>query len=241
MSSERRYPPDLDDLLDELKTEIFANLNCIQIGKIEKYTKGEQSVEVQIQVKRRINETDIISYPLLVDCPLFVLQGGGAFLDFPIAVGDLCLIMFNDRDIDNWWTARNETEPNTLRKHSLSDGFALVGINPRDSALSLDGDKVRLDAGDHDVEIITTGTVNIKTTGVCNIDCDKVNIGGDATLTEALIKGSRFLIELLIAFNTHTHNYTDTPVGASTTLVPTVPWVEGSDFPQSKSTNNKTS
>lgn len=153
MSSERRYPPDLDDLLDELRTEIFANLNCIQIGRIESYNKTEQSVEIQIMVKRRITETKIISYPLLVDCPLMVLQGGGAFIDMPVAAGDFCLVFFNDRDIDNWWTAGNETEPNTRRKHNLSDGFALVGINLKNSALSLDGDKVIVNAGTHNVRV----------------------------------------------------------------------------------------
>lgn len=146
MSTISRYPSDLDNLLEELRSEIFANLNCLQIGKIESYNKSEQSVEVQIMVKRRINETKIISYPVLVDCPLFVLQGGGAFIDMPIKTGDFCLIFFNDRDIDNWWTAGNETEPNTRRKHSLSDGIALVGLNPKNSALSLDGDKVIINA-----------------------------------------------------------------------------------------------
>ncbi len=150
-------PPDLDDVLAELKFEIFAQLNCIQIGKIEKFTKGDQSAEIQIMVKRQKNETEIVSYPVLVDCPVFVLQGGGAYLDMPIAKGDFCLVLFNDRDIDTWWTAAQEAEPATRRKHSLSDGIALVGLNPKTSALSFDGSKMRLVAFGNSVELSVTG------------------------------------------------------------------------------------
>lgn len=137
------YPPDLDDVLGELKTDIFANLNCIQIGKISSVNTSEQSAEIELQVKRRVNDL-IIDYPLLIDCPVVVLQGGGAFIDFPVDVGDFCLVLFNDRDIDNWFVAASNKEPKTLRKHSLADGFALVGINPKISVLSLDGTNLNL-------------------------------------------------------------------------------------------------
>lgn len=137
-------PPDLDDVLAELKNEIFATLNCIQIGKIESINKDEQSAEIQIQVRRRVQDGTTVAYPLLVDCPFFVLQGGGAYLDMPIAAGDFCLVLFSDRDIDTWWSSNNAKEPRTLRKHSLSDGFALIGINPKTDVLDFDGSKVRI-------------------------------------------------------------------------------------------------
>lgn len=139
-----RINPDFDDVLSILKNNIFASLNCIQIGKIEEYDTATQTVSVALQVKARSNGDAIIEYPLLVDCPVVVMQGGGAYLEFPIAAGDFCLVLFNDRDMDNWFTAANVTAPKTRRKHSLSDGFALVGINPQTKLLDLDGSVVRL-------------------------------------------------------------------------------------------------
>ena len=155
--------PDMDDLLEELKNEIFANLNCIQIGKIESYNKDEQTVEVQIQVKRRVGENEIKDYPLLVDCPVYFLQGGGAYIDMPIKKDDFCLILFNDRNIDNWWDSTNVTEPLNTRKHDLSDGFVLVGINPKSSVLDLNGEKVRIIATGFPLDIETDQDVNIRT------------------------------------------------------------------------------
>jgi hypothetical protein len=134
----------MDSLLQELKSEIFATLNCIQIGKIEKVTPGEQTAEISLQVKRRVNGNTISSYPVLVDCPIFILQGGGAYLDMPVSAGDYCLVLFNDRNIDTWWSTANVKEPPNLRKHSLSDGIALVGINPVTAVREMNGQLVRL-------------------------------------------------------------------------------------------------
>lgn len=136
-------PPDMDDLLLELKTEIFAQLNCVQIGKIETVNPN-QTCEILIQVKRTIPGGKTRSYPKLVDCPYFVLSGGGAYIDMPIKKGDSCLVLFNDRDMDTWWDTGNVAEPNSKRKHSLSDGFALVGISNKSNALPADGQFVRI-------------------------------------------------------------------------------------------------
>jgi len=146
-------PPGFYEVLGLLKTSIFAYLNCVQIGKIAKVTNGEQTVEVELQIKRIISEKEIKSYPILVDVPFFVLQGGGAFIDLPIEKGDNCLVIFNDRDIEDWWLGEAIKEPKTPRMHALSDGFALVGINSKDRALNTDGTKVVLNFTNKDIEM----------------------------------------------------------------------------------------
>jgi len=165
MSKQTIIPPDLDDLLEELKNSIFAKMNCIQIGKIETVNLEEQTAEIKIQVKRRVQGSKTVDYPLLVDCPIVVMQGGGAFLEFPVKPGDYCLTFFNDRDIDTWWSTANVSEPPTKRKHSLSDGFALVGINPKTSVLDLSGDKVVLNATGYPLEIKTDKSSVIESNG----------------------------------------------------------------------------
>lgn len=147
--------PDLATLLSNLKKDIFTNINCMQIGKIDSYDTATQSCTIKIQVKRKISETESIEYPLLVDCPVFVYQGGGAYIDMPIQEGDYCLVLFNDRDIDIWFNDENLAEPNSSRKHSLSDGIALLGVNSKNSVLSLDGSKVRIITNDYPFETYT--------------------------------------------------------------------------------------
>ena len=159
--SDTIMPPDLDDVLAELKNDIFANINCVQIGKIEK-VNSNQTVEIQIQVKRRVNGDVTKDYPLLVDCPYIVLSGGNTYLDMPIEKGDYCLILFNDRNIDNWWSTENVKEPADRRKHNLSDGIALIGIGSDVNFFTLSGDAIGLRAADkkirldNDVETLKT-------------------------------------------------------------------------------------
>jgi len=136
-------PPNLENVLKEYQDSTLALINCVQIGQIEK-VNDNQTCEIAIQVKRRIPNGSTINYPVLVDCPYFVLSGGNSYIDIPIKAGDFCLILFNDRNIDIWWNSANVTEPADTRKHSLSDGIALVGISPSTSARDMDGEHVRI-------------------------------------------------------------------------------------------------
>lgn len=153
MKSDEILPADLSDLLDAQRALIFSTFNCIQIGKIEKVTPGEQTVEVTLQIKRPATDGTSSAIPLLVDVPYFVLQGGGAYIDMPITPGDYCIVLFNDRDIDTWWSTANMADPATSRKHDLSDGIAIVGINPKTDVLEMAGTSIGLIAADKKVRI----------------------------------------------------------------------------------------
>lgn len=119
-------PPDLRALLTAFKAEVFADLNCHQVGQIVSFNAALQTAVVQLSLQRSVNG-GLVAYPLLTDCPVLVLNGGGASLTFPIAAGDPCFVLFNDTDIDKWFTTGNVVAPNTGRTHSLSDGLVIVG------------------------------------------------------------------------------------------------------------------
>ena len=63
-----------------------------------------------------------VAYPVLTDVPVFMP------VPFSINHGDACLVVFSDADIDNWFETGEASAPNSLRRHSLSDGFAFVGF-----------------------------------------------------------------------------------------------------------------
>jgi hypothetical protein len=144
--------PDMKTILDRWRNEIFSNLFCTMPGKINSFDTSTQSATVEIQIKRSIGDNKIVSYPMLIDCPVFFLQGAGAYLEFPVSQGDLCLVAFVDRDIDSWWTTGNVKEPNTTRKHSISDGIAIVGLNTKTKPLDLTGNKVKIKTNNKEFE-----------------------------------------------------------------------------------------
>ena len=146
-------PADTRAVLKAQKADIFATFHCVQIGKIEKVTPDEQTVEVTLQIRRPATDGTSSAIPLLVDVPYMVLQGGGAYIDLPITAGDYCIVLFNDRDIDTWWSTANMADPATNRKHDLSDGIAIVGLNPKTAVLPMEGSTVGLRGGSHKVNI----------------------------------------------------------------------------------------
>lgn len=129
--------PTLTDLLDLLKKEIFLDLSCHHVGTIQSFDPVKQMVVATVNYTKtffRLDETTGLynaiqeNYPVVLDCPAIILGGGQASLTFPIAKGDECLLLFNDRDIDNWFSGAPVGPVASSRAHAFSDAFALVGI-----------------------------------------------------------------------------------------------------------------
>ena len=108
-------PQDMASYIFDRKDDIKREINCIAIGTVQSFDSDAQTVNVQINYLRTIygavpvgapsndQATDKkVQYPLLVKCPLMILSGGSGYLTITPAVGDQCVIFFNDRDIDNW-------------------------------------------------------------------------------------------------------------------------------------------
>lgn len=120
-------PPDMRALLDSFKQEVLTTLNAHALGEVTAYDATNATCSVQIKTLRQFNG-QYLTYPLLTDCPVYQMMGGSAFISMPVTIGDPCLVLFNDWDIDNWFTTGNTAVPNTPRSHSLSDGLVLVGF-----------------------------------------------------------------------------------------------------------------
>ncbi len=225
-------PPDLDDLLAESRDAVFSNLNCIQIGQIQK-VNDDQTAEVKIQFLRQLQDGKTAKYPLLVDCPYFVLNGGGSYIDMPIAQGDYCLVLFNDRNIDNWWDTANVAVPADTRKHSIADGMAIVGINPRSKAFARSGTDFRIlgpEGSGISLEFKTTGKVILNAPGSFEVNGD-TGIIGKLTVS-GLIRGAVDIIAdwavTAIGLLTHFHQGnlgypTGTPIETGGGTAPTTP------------------
>ena len=123
----------LTDVLKNWFGNYSEALNCIKIGRIEKVDFSNQTVDVKILHKRidnnTIKENVLRDYPLLKQVPFVVLGGGSSNLTFPISVGDNCLLLFCDYEIDRWWDTGESLPANFERKHDISDAFAIVGIH----------------------------------------------------------------------------------------------------------------
>lgn len=127
--------PELIDLLNLFKTQLLTSFSAHHIGTVQSFDAAKQTATATINYKKTyFQKVDgvygpvLVDYPILLDCPVICLGGGAGALTFPIEEGDECLVLFNDRDIDNWFAGGTGGPVATPRLHSFSDGIILVGV-----------------------------------------------------------------------------------------------------------------
>lgn len=207
VQSKQKNAPDLSDVLGNLKDSILKDINCIKVGVIKSFNATRQTVSAQVSIKQVVDVDDkgAIRYqtiPIMVECPFVFMTGGDARITIPPQAEDGCLLLFNDRDIDNWFIEGGIKAPNTSRKHDLSDAFAIVGVKNLQTAIGdfltdgiqlqyTDADKIDIKAGT--IESLTAlfkQTGNMQVTGGLAIGGTVTQLGGtplvvDADVTQA--------------------------------------------------------
>lgn len=180
--------PTLASLLNLFKENLMSELNCHQVGEIVSFDPSNQTAEVQIKMLRMINGV-LKEYPVLVDCPCVVLSGGKGRLTLPISAGDSCLVLFNDKDIDNWFSGGQSVTPRTERMHNFSDAIALVSVrNQQNKIEDYLADGTELKYGDSTIKLqdnkvtITNGTAQVElSSGVVTITASSVVVNAPTT------------------------------------------------------------
>lgn len=155
--------PTLSDLLDLFRKEIFLDLNCHHLATVQDFDPATQTVTCTINYQKTIfqlNEQSqqysavLFNYPPLAKVPVVILSGGKSGVTFPIVQGDQCLLMFNDRSIDNWYQSGQVGPVAQSRYHSFSDAIALVGIRNLNTVLGdFDTDRASLFNGQTKVAV----------------------------------------------------------------------------------------
>lgn len=131
-------PPSPTALQDAQQREFSKTINCARPGTIVDYDPGAEGVRpptatvqiAQLQVTSiAVDGTQTFApYPPLQLVPVYFAGGGNWDMTWPVAQGDECLLIFSDREIDNWFTNGAGLAPTTTRLHDLSDAFCIVGI-----------------------------------------------------------------------------------------------------------------
>ncbi len=102
-------------------------------GKIESYNPKDGTATVKPTISRRFRgASEPIEYPVIPKVPVVQPRTNRAWINFPIEPGDLVLIVFADRNYENWLQSTGEEpkECRDVRRHDLSDAFAIIGGYP---------------------------------------------------------------------------------------------------------------
>ena len=164
--------PSLKDVLNQFQKNLLLHLNCHHLGTIQSFLPETQQATVTINYKKTFFIPDsitgiispkLVEYPILAYCPVIFLGGGTGAITFPVEEGDECLVLFNDRDLDNWFAGGSGSPNATARLHSFADGIVLVGIRSLANVLvNFDTERVSMRGDELGLTVVSVGETLIK-------------------------------------------------------------------------------
>jgi len=177
---------ELHDTIGQGVNFALADVHTIVVAKI---TSVNDKTISCTPVINRVVDGESRQLPEFIAVPPVIIQGGGSYIAEPIAAGDYCVVLISERCYDSWYAGSDFVSPLEMRMHDYSDGFALCGVNPLASAISIPKEnRLMMGNTDHSGDLAITG--NLTVTG--DITCT-----GRLTVGAATIGG--------IDFGTHTH------------------------------------
>lgn len=123
----------LETIMLALDTAL-ANVHTATVAVVT--SVGTTTISCRPVINRVVDGTSV-ALPEFVEVPPVFLSGGSSYLAHPIRAGDYCLLVFTERCFDRWYAGQDFQPPLEMRMHDYSDGFAIVGIQPLNSAITI--------------------------------------------------------------------------------------------------------
>lgn len=176
-------PNNINNLANAIIEQVFKTLNCVKIGRIIKFYAEDKTADVEIITKQKNVDGTLQDIALLKKCLVL-----GNRITTPILEGDDVIVLFNDYDLNVYFETGTAQEPYSTRKHDLSDGIVLMGLNSLVNAIQYDNEAICLNYeqtkinGNLEVNGDTTQNGNNTITGnntvSGNVDAMTYSVGG---------------------------------------------------------------
>jgi len=166
--------PTLSKLISEATKKESLNLKVSMPGRVETYDYLTQKATIQplFSISYRGNPTVDYDLPIITEVPVQRDSGnnGKSYMHIPIKSGDLGMLIFTDRALDNYLSAVSDNNekiqpkrPEKSRFHDLTDGWFVPGILPFSKALNIiNNDDIIIRNGDTSIEIGNDGKIAFK-------------------------------------------------------------------------------
>lgn len=230
-------------LLDIIQNhlDLFSfDLRCAAPAVVVSYDSSQQTVDVRLATKEILRfltekgyDIQSLDIDIIPDVPIVMPRAGNFVITFPVQEGDECLVVFADTCIDSWWNSgltKNKEgqytgqEPISMRRHDLSDAFAILGpwsqpnrltslsttcmeIKTIDDAnkIQIKDDSIKISINDTTYVEVKDGEITIKSTGTLNVEGTTVNVKGDSVVLADGVQGvARLGDTVVVDPSTHT-------------------------------------
>lgn len=146
----------------------IVDLHTALPGIVQSYDPATQTAEIQIAIQRVKVDGTFEDIPLLPDVPVLWPRVGEGILHFPMAAGDTVLVVFAERDCDNFRGRAAIQPPASARRHSYADAVAIPGFRIETDSFVfdlVDAGSTVLQSGDSKVVLEPAGVVRVGRVG----------------------------------------------------------------------------
>lgn len=192
----------LPDLVEAIVEHSLWDLHTCLPAKIITIDYAQQKATVQPLIKERnrdakANDKGLQDMPVIQGVPVVFPSANTGILTFPIKAGDIVLVVFAERSVDNFVFSdgTKPVDPDDFRKHNYTDAFCIAGLYPFKKALGIhQTDAVlRMNCGSANEcsialkpsgEIVATSPVKIITNApITEVNTEVANINASESVT----------------------------------------------------------
>lgn len=120
--------PNLYMLLQQTENNVFATLNCLRVGIIDKILDNNMaqcSIGNKKLMGTNADGSAIWQNYAPIFARLYFIGNSENYINYPVKVGQLCLLFFCDREIESVFATGEVSSLNSTRMHNLTDCICL--------------------------------------------------------------------------------------------------------------------
>lgn len=141
------------DIIRQAVQSQLAGMHTCLPGRIVSYDYTVQKATVQPLLSKRYKDDTTQQLPEIPNVPVIFPRSANFSMHWPLNSGDLVMLAFSERSIDQWLNQGGIIAPLDARKFDLSDAIAIPGLYPFSSPSP---------AEDNDNFIIQMGSAKLK-------------------------------------------------------------------------------
>lgn len=188
--------PDLSTLMNTAAAGKMHNFYAALVCEVTSYDAVKQCADVQPVSKTFDADRNAVKIPVIPCCPVAFPSAGGFAVTFPLAAGDVGLLVLSSRSFAPWWVSGNpDADPESRRVGSLNDGVFIPGVVSQVSPLpgaALPTLRIGKSDGTSTLEVDGAGnatmTQNLAATGTLTAGAGSSSATNDTLLQAELAK-----------------------------------------------------
>lgn len=176
--------PDLTQVLKMQGAQTASDLNCMRIGIVQSFNPEDLTATVLLVNKKTLQQNwdgtkKVRDYGIINAKVCYC----NPYETFPLKLGDECLVLFSDREIESWFLNGDVNPEEYPRMHDLTDAVIIAGIRSLPKMISILADCLNLFYGTSNIAL-SENLINITADTVQAANFQAMN-GASGTLVDS--------------------------------------------------------